>query len=85
MPPHVGPRTPEDAQHFLQLCQIQDAASSAVAWAISLGNDCCVNEVQVRILPLVLEKMTGVDPRALTGYGILLFFVEKVCQCLLQV
>ena len=55
-------------------------ASSAVGWAISMGealrND--VAYVHNELFKRTMSRLPGVDPRLVTGYTVCLYFAEKV-------
>ena len=83
IPPNVGPKVTEEAQSFGDLFRVQDVSSTAIGWVISLGKELRengVDSVQTKMLPLILEKMVDADSRAVNGYALLLYFVEKVRQ-----
>ena len=78
--PFIGPKD-EEASRAFALPGAQRAASSAVGWAISLGqhfSEDAEEEVSRRLTTAVRARMPGTDPRLVTGYACLLYFTEKV-------
>lgn len=79
--PSIGPKDEEASRAFSALAGAQRAASSAVGWAISLGqhfSEDAEEEVSRRLTTAVRARMPGTDPRLVTGYACLLYFAEKV-------
>ena len=79
--PKIGAETEEDCVNFQTLGKLKKGASSCIGWAISLGKkfeEEGVAEINRDMLPLIYPQLRGLDPRFITGYSILLYFVKEV-------
>ena len=79
--PKVGPKDLEELRAFQSLKILRKAASSAIAWSLSLGaifNSTGKEVIGRVLLPKVQDSLPGMDPRMVTGYAILLFFAKQV-------
>lgn len=82
--PAVGPENQVESCAFNEMSTVLRSASSAVGWAISLG-DVLKEEVtylQGDLCKRVRERLPGIDSRLITGYATCLFFAEKVASCI---
>ena len=79
--PSIGPKSTEESLAFATLSCARKNTSQAIGWVISLRK-CLVEGGGFReireMLPTVMEKLHGVDPRLCTGYACLLYFAKKV-------
>ena len=79
--PKIGAETEEDCINFQNLGKLKKVASSCIGWAISLGKKFevdGVSEINKDMLPLIYPHLRGLDPRFITGYSILLYFLKEV-------
>lgn len=79
--PKIGASSESDVEAFQELGVIKKTASAALGWIISLGKKFKTSGVQLikeNYLPKVFAKLQGVEPRSITGYSILLYFVDEV-------
>lgn len=78
--PSVGPESQAESSAFNEMGVTLKNASSAVGWAISLGNALKeeITYLQGDLCDRVRERLPGIDSRLITGYATCLFFAEKV-------
>ena len=79
--PKIGGTSEEDCVNFQKLGNLKKLASSCIGWAISLGKkfeERGVSEINTTMLPMIYPQLKGLDPRFITGYSILLYFVKEV-------
>ena len=78
--PSVGPENQIESSAFNEIAIVLKGASSAVGWAISLGNVFKeeIEYLQGDLCKRVRERLPGVDSRLITGYATCLYFAEKV-------
>ena len=76
----VGPSDEEDVAAFNPLAERCNNLSSAIGWAIGLGNRLRGERenIQGDIFKRTMARLPGVDPRLVTGYSVCLLFAEKV-------
>lgn len=78
--PTVGPQTDEESAIFRQMNSIQYKASSAIGWAIQLGEQLKSDTEYIHgeLASRVRKRLHSIEPRQSSGYSILLYFAEKV-------
>ena len=78
--PKIGGESEEDCINFHKLGNLKKVASSCIGWAISLGKkfEDGVSEINRVMLPMIYPQLKGLDPRFITGYSILFYFVKEV-------
>lgn len=79
--PKIGAETAAECEAFQILGALRKKASAAIGWAISLGKkfrSTGVMEINTVLLPKLHPKLKGLEPRLITGYSILLYFIDQV-------
>lgn len=77
--PTVGPKNDGESIAFRTMPYVQTKVSSAIGWAISLG-EMMISEKEYIDGPLSnrVRKRLHLQPRQVSGYTLLLYFAEKV-------
>ena len=81
--PKIGVETEQDCKNHQELGNIRKNLSSCIGWAISLRKQMELSGISMinsKYLPAIFDKIKGVEPRTITGYSILLYFVDEVCE-----
>ena len=78
--PAVGPTDEVDVAAFNTLAKRCNNLSSAIGWAIGLGDRLRGERAYIQgdIFNRTMARLPGVDPRLVTGYLVCLLFAEKV-------
>lgn len=81
--PKIGAESESDCQFYQTLGDLRKEVSSCIGWAISLRKKLKatgISMINSKYLPKIFSKINGVEPRVITGYSILLYFVDEVCN-----
>ena len=80
----MGPVDEKETMAFNDMAQNCKRVSSAVGWAISLGKQLTGEKTYVQgdLFKRIMDRLSGVDPRLVTGYSVCIFFAEKVSKVL---
>jgi hypothetical protein len=79
--PKIGAKSAAECEWFLELSALKKKASASLGWAISIGNtfrSTGVGAINGVLLPKIHPRLVGAEPRMITGYSILLYFVDEV-------
>ena len=80
--PKIGAKSAAECESFLELAALKKKASASLGWAISIGDKLRttgVGAINGVLLTKVHPRLVGAEPRIITGYSILLYFVDEVC------
>lgn len=80
--PKIGAKCESDCQSYQTLGNLRKKISSSIGWAISLRKklkETGISMINSKYLPMIFPKIQCVEPRVITGYSILLFFIDEVC------
>ena len=79
--PKIGAKSAAECESFLELAALKKKASASLGWAISIGDKfktTGVGAINGVLLPKIHPRLVGAEPRMVTGYSILLYFVDEV-------
>lgn len=83
MLPQLGAHCEQDCKNFQEMGDLKKKIFSCIGWAVSLRKVMLENgikKINDTYLPMIFNKLSGVQPRMVTGYSILLFFVDEVSE-----
>ena len=81
--PKVGPKDLKELRAFQSLKILRKAASSAIAWSLSLGaifNSTAKEVIGRVLLPKVQDSLPGMDQCMVMGYGYGLCYSSVFCK-----